>query len=156
MTMPFPFYSRKRTSVVQPDLPKPALSGLDKWEEYEADEGLETAVFLLATFQASDNALTAGIGALLGLCVAVVIGYGIYRGGVHINLARFFRLTGLVLSCAAEAGLATLDLFETIDEAVRARGLRTVYVKAHPSPIGTEIAARRIAAALKQHRIPPP
>src|SRR5277367_5700424 len=42
--MPFPFYARKRTTVVQPDLPKPALSGLDKWEGYEADEGLETAV----------------------------------------------------------------------------------------------------------------
>src|ERR1700710_410774 len=33
-------------------------------------EGLETAVFLLAAFQASGNGLTAGLGALLGVLVA--------------------------------------------------------------------------------------
>src|SRR5262249_12102004 len=52
-------------------------------------EGLETAVFLLAAFQAADNELTAGLGALLGIVTAVVIGAGIYRGGIRINLSRF-------------------------------------------------------------------
>ncbi len=42
--MPFPFYARDRKTVVAPDLPKPALAGLDQWLGYEADEGLETAV----------------------------------------------------------------------------------------------------------------
>lgn len=67
-------------------------------------EGIETSVFLLAIFQGADNPLTAGIGALLGLLVAVVVGYGIYRGGVRLNLTRFFKLTSVVLVFLA-AGL---------------------------------------------------
>ncbi|MCM3887147.1 iron uptake transporter permease EfeU [Frankia sp. R82] len=70
-------------------------------------EGFETAVFLIAAFNASDNAATAGGGALLGVLVAVIIGFGIYRGGVRINLARFFRVTGIVLVVIAAGLLAT-------------------------------------------------
>src|ERR1700712_4909327 len=57
-------------------------------------EGLETAVFLLAAFNASGNGATAGLGALLGILLASLLGYGIYRGGVSINLSKFFRATG--------------------------------------------------------------
>ena len=60
-----------------------------------------------------------------------------------------------VLACATAAGLATLDLFDTIDEAVRTRGLRTIYRQHHPAPAGTEITARRIAAELQKRHIPP-
>jgi high-affinity iron transporter len=60
-------------------------------------EGLETAVFMLAAFQQSDRPGLTGTGALLGVAVAVVLGYGIYRGGVKINLSKFFRVTGVVL-----------------------------------------------------------
>jgi high-affinity iron transporter len=67
-------------------------------------EGLETSVFLLAAFQASGDATTAGIGALLGILLAVLIGAGIYRGGVRLNLNRFFRATSAVLVLVA-AGL---------------------------------------------------
>ena len=45
-------------------------------------EGLETAVFLLAAFQSSGSAVMASIGALLGIAVAVVLGWLIYRGGL--------------------------------------------------------------------------
>ena len=72
-------------------------------------EGFETAVFLLAAFQASRDAVLAGLGALAGLLVAIGLGYGIYRGGVRINLARFFRLTGLLLVLVA-AGLVSTAL----------------------------------------------
>ena len=64
-------------------------------------EGFETAVFLLAAFNASGSPVAAGFGALLGIVTATVIGYGIYRGGVRINLGRFFRVTGIVLCVAA-------------------------------------------------------
>jgi high-affinity iron transporter len=67
-------------------------------------EGFETAVFLLAAFQASTSPVLAGSGALIGILLAIALGYGIYRGGVKINMARFFRITGIVLVLVA-AGL---------------------------------------------------
>jgi high-affinity iron transporter len=70
-------------------------------------EGFETAVFLIAAFNASASPASAGTGALLGVLVSVVIGAAIYRGGVRINLSRFFRVTGLVLVLVAAGLLAT-------------------------------------------------
>ncbi|MEO8082913.1 MAG: iron uptake transporter permease EfeU [Ardenticatenales bacterium] len=67
-------------------------------------EGLETAIFLVAAFQNSANPRLTGTGALLGLVVAVGFGYAIFAGGVRIDLARFFRVTGVVLVLVA-AGL---------------------------------------------------
>jgi len=64
-------------------------------------EGFETVVFLLAAFNESSSGSLAGLGALLGIVVAVALGYGIYRGGVRLNLSRFFRATGLVLVLVA-------------------------------------------------------
>jgi high-affinity iron transporter len=78
-------------------------------------EGFETAVFLLATFQASGDASTSWLGAVLGIALATAIGYGIYKGGVKLNLARFFRATGLVLVVVA-AGLV-MTAFHTASEA---------------------------------------
>jgi high-affinity iron transporter len=78
-------------------------------------EGFETAVFLLATFHASGDASTSWLGAVLGILLAVVIGYGIYKGGVRLNLARFFKITGLVLVVVA-AGLV-MTAFMTANEA---------------------------------------
>jgi high-affinity iron transporter len=72
-------------------------------------EGLETAVFLVAAFQSSLDPAATGLGAVLGLLVAVAIGVGIYTGGVRIDLARFFRFTGLVLVLVA-AGLISAAL----------------------------------------------
>jgi FTR1 family protein len=70
-------------------------------------EGLETVVFLLAVFQNADEPLTAGAGALLGIVCAIAIGFAIYSGGVRINLARFFRITGFVLVLVAAGLVAT-------------------------------------------------
>jgi len=70
-------------------------------------EGLETAVFLLELLQSSKNTTTTVFGAVLGIVVAIVIGYGIYRGGVKINMARFFRITGIVLVLVAAGLMAT-------------------------------------------------
>ena len=67
-------------------------------------EGLETSVFLLATYQASASNAQGAVGASLGILVAVVLGYGTYRGGVRLDLARLFRVTGVLLVVVA-AGL---------------------------------------------------
>ena len=72
-------------------------------------EGLETAVFLLAVFQNSEDPGTAGIGAILGIVCAIGIGFAIYRGGIRLNLQRFFRFTGVVLALVA-AGLVASTL----------------------------------------------
>jgi high-affinity iron transporter len=64
-------------------------------------EGFETAVFLVATFNESGSGVSAMVGAVLGVAVAIALGYGIYRGGVRINLSKFFRATGLVLVLVA-------------------------------------------------------
>ncbi|ENH6239231.1 FTR1 family protein [Salmonella enterica subsp. enterica] len=64
-------------------------------------EGFETAVFLLATFSVARSATQAAVGAVTGLVVAVVTGWGIYAGGIRINLSRFFRFTGLFLILVA-------------------------------------------------------
>jgi high-affinity iron transporter len=78
-------------------------------------EGFETAVFLLATFHASGDATTSWAGAVIGILLAAVVGYGIYRGGVRLNLARFFKITGLVLVVVA-AGLV-MSAFHSANEA---------------------------------------
>jgi high-affinity iron transporter len=70
-------------------------------------EGFETSVFLLAAFQDSTDTTAAGAGAVLGLVAALAIGFGLYRGGVRINLTRFFRITGLVLVFVAAGLLAS-------------------------------------------------
>lgn len=68
-------------------------------------EGLESVFFLLATFQQSGSAL-APLGALLGVLLAVLVGYGIYRGGLKLNLRRFFRWTGVFILIVAAGILA--------------------------------------------------
>jgi high-affinity iron transporter len=80
-------------------------------------EGLETAIFLLAAFQSSANPVATGLGAALGVIVAVGLGYGLYRGGVRINLSRFFRVTGFVLVLVA-AGLLSTAVHEFAEAGV--------------------------------------
>jgi high-affinity iron transporter len=70
-------------------------------------EGLETAVFLLAVFSSSKNPAATGTGAALGIALAVGLGVAIYKGGVRINLSRFFRFTGFVLVLVAAGLLAS-------------------------------------------------
>ena len=86
-------------------------------------EGFETTVFLLAAFQDSTDTTAAGTGAVIGLAAAIAIGLGLYRGGVRINLSRFFRVTGLVLVFVAAGLLATAA--HTAHEAGWINGLQT-------------------------------
>lgn len=60
-------------------------------------EGLETVLFLTAAFGNSTNDLAAGTGAVLGLLAATGLGWLVYRGGIRLDLSRFFHATGLIL-----------------------------------------------------------
>ncbi len=68
-------------------------------------EGLESVFFLLATFQ-QDVGWGAPVGALLGLICAGLIGWAIYRGGVKLDLRRFFAWTGILIIFVAAGLLA--------------------------------------------------
>jgi high-affinity iron transporter len=68
-------------------------------------EGFETSFFLVALMQNADSQLSGLAGALLGIVVACAIGVALYKGGLKLNLAKFFRATGVVLVVVV-AGLA--------------------------------------------------
>lgn len=72
-------------------------------------EGIETSVFLLATFQAASSTVTAALGAVLGILTSVGLGWGMYRGSLRINLARFFKITSVFLVLVA-GGLVVTTL----------------------------------------------
>ena len=70
-------------------------------------EGLETAIFFYATTQAAGQGNAQPlVGWVVGLGAAVVLGLGIYKGAVKINLAKFFRYTGILLVVVAGGILA--------------------------------------------------
>lgn len=88
-----------------------------------AREGLESVFFMLAIFQQSQSA-AAPLGALLGVLCAAAIGYGIYVGGVKLNLRRFFRWTGVFILFVA-AGILARSL-HALHEAGLWNSLQTV------------------------------
>ncbi len=78
-------------------------------------EGVETSLFLVG--QATSAAADAGfvlVGALIGLGIAALLGVGFYHGSRRLDLARFFRWTGIVLIFIA-AGLLSHAVHEFIE-----------------------------------------
>jgi high-affinity iron transporter len=69
-------------------------------------EGLETAVFFFAAAQAAGQSAQPLIGFVLGIAVAVLLAYLLYRGAVRINLGKFFTVTGFFLIFVAAGILA--------------------------------------------------
>ena len=59
-------------------------------------EGLETALFLISTTANSEGADVVA-GTLVGLAIAVVLGWVVYVGGTRFDLRRFFIVTGVLL-----------------------------------------------------------
>lgn len=70
-----------------------------------AREGLESVFFLLAIFQQSTGP-AAPVGAALGIAVSAAVGWAIYAGALRLNLARFFRWTGVFILFVAAGLLA--------------------------------------------------
>jgi high-affinity iron transporter len=69
-------------------------------------EGLETALFFFTAAQAAGQSTQPLVGFLLGIAVAVLLAYFIYRGAVKINLGKFFMVTGVLLIFVAAGILA--------------------------------------------------
>ena len=93
-------------------------------------EGVETSLFLLgqmtAAREAETGALSTLVGALLGLAAAVILGYGFYRGARVLNLATFFRWTGIGLIFIA-AGLVSHAMHEFIEAGLIGFGTGTAF-----------------------------
>jgi high-affinity iron transporter len=73
-------------------------------------EGVETALFLFSTTEAS-SPVVSFVGGLIGLSLAVVLGYAFYRGSSRLNLKLFFQATSVLLLLFA-AWLLTKGLDE--------------------------------------------
>ena len=93
-------------------------------------EGIETSLFLLGQVAAASSAaggsLAVLLGALVGLALAVGIGYGFYRGAHVINLRIFFRWTGVALIFIA-AGLLSHAVHELVEIGVITIGTSTAF-----------------------------
>jgi len=76
-----------------------------------AREGLETALFIYTNFKTVGAASSATVGLILGLAVAVALGYLIYNRSVKINLSKFFTVTGVALVIVA-AGVLSYGIHE--------------------------------------------
>lgn len=74
-------------------------------------EGIETVLFLFAATRVSESATLFTIGGLLGLAIAIGIGYSIYKGTSRLNLRTFFNVTSVVLIVFA-AGLLAHGIHE--------------------------------------------
>lgn len=73
-------------------------------------EGLETVLFLTAALLSS-TAVETVVGGLLGLVVAIALGWLIFLGAVRLPLGSFFRVTGALLIVFA-AGLMAHAAYE--------------------------------------------
>jgi high-affinity iron transporter len=76
-----------------------------------AREGLETALFIYTNFKSVGAASSATVGLVLGLAVAVALGYLIYNRSVKLNLSKFFTVTGVALIIVA-AGVLSYGVHE--------------------------------------------
>ena len=76
-----------------------------------AREGLETALFVYSNFKTVGVASTATVGLVLGLGLAVFLGYAIYNRTVKLDLAKFFTITGVALIIIA-AGVLSYGIHE--------------------------------------------
>lgn len=76
-----------------------------------AREGIETVLFLFAATRVAESAILSTSGGLIGLAVAIAIGYTIYKGTSRLNLRTFFNITSILLIFFA-AGLLAHSIHE--------------------------------------------
>jgi high-affinity iron transporter len=90
-------------------------------------EGIETSLFLVGQADSADTAAPSVlVGALVGLAIAVAIGFVFYHGTRRINLGAFFRWTGVALIFIA-AGLLSHAISEFIEVGIITVGTQTAF-----------------------------
>jgi high-affinity iron transporter len=108
-------------------------------------EGIETSLFLVGQVASADQAAPSIlIGAVIGLAIAAGIGVVFYQGSRRINLAAFFRWTGVALVFIA-AGLLSHGIHEFVEVGVVTVGTQTAFdisgVLSHEEGIGQFLRA---------------
>ena len=90
-------------------------------------EGIETSLFLTGqAASAGAGATSVLLGAFVGLAIAMLLGLGFYQGSRRLNLAAFFRWTGIALVFIA-AGLLGHAVHEFIEIGLIPFGTQTVF-----------------------------
>jgi high-affinity iron transporter len=90
-------------------------------------EGIETSLFLVGQMaSAKTEAAWVVAGAIVGLAIAVLIGFGFYQGSRRLNLSTFFRYTGIFLVFIA-AGLVSRATHELIEIGVITVGTQPIF-----------------------------
>jgi high-affinity iron transporter len=90
-------------------------------------EGIETALFLTGqAASAAQGAIWVVVGAVVGLAIAGLLGIGFFHGSRRLNLATFFRWTGIALVFIA-GGLVAKAIHELIEIKVITFGDATLF-----------------------------
>jgi high-affinity iron transporter len=108
-------------------------------------EGIETSLFLVGQVNSADDAAPSIlVGALVGLAIAIALGVLFYQGSRRINLASFFRWTGVGLVFIA-AGLLSHGIHEFIEVGIIQFGTQTAFdvsgVLSHENGVGQFLRA---------------
>ena len=74
-------------------------------------EGVETVLFMIPILSFNGTGIDILLAGILGLAVAVGVGWAIFVAGVRVNLRRFFTVTGTVLIFVS-AGLVAFAIAE--------------------------------------------
>ena len=110
-------------------------------------EGLETALFLWTNINNAGSSTQPVIGAVLGLATAALLGFLLYRGGLKLNLKRFFTITGVALIVVA-AGVFGYG-FHDLQEASVLPGIGTLAFETHGWFAGLGTPGRWLQTALQ-------
>lgn len=89
-------------------------------------EGLETAIFMFPSSQASGSTSQSVFGLVLGLAISVIAGYGTFKGVIKLNIGKVFQVVGAMLIVVA-AGVLTYGIHELQEAGVIGFGTTTAF-----------------------------
>lgn len=99
------FWMHRTSKTIKQDIEEGVESALNKWQALGVfaltffmifREGAEIVLFLSAT--AEEASLVTVLEGITGLGLAIAFGYLLVKGSLRINLGKFFKITGIMLS----------------------------------------------------------